>query len=122
MSTFPRDCAIAARHPSKPLVRHPAARRWRPRRVYERGTLAAFDYVDVRRLDPAIIDGDNVVILREFAFHHKSGAIVRLDELAQQRVSERFFYDLRTAATCRWRKKTRPAWQGVRLTTAFLGF
>lgn len=69
--------------------------------AHERGMLATFDRVEGCCLDPAIIDGDNVVIHWQFAFGHKSGAILRLDELAFQRwrddklIAERFFYDPR---------------------------
>lgn len=69
--------------------------------AHERKTLAAFDRIEARSVDPVVIDGDAVVIHWQFAFHHRSGAVRRLDELAYQTwrdeklVSERFFYDPR---------------------------
>lgn len=67
----------------------------------EHRVLAAFDRVEARCLEPPMIDGDNVAIHWEFVFRDKSGRILRLDELAQQRwrdekiAAERFFYDSR---------------------------
>jgi len=69
--------------------------------AHERKTLATFGRAHARCLDPAVIDGDRVVIHWLFEFHHPSGAVVRLDELAYQRwrgeriVAERFLYDPR---------------------------
>jgi hypothetical protein len=48
-----------------------------------------------------VIDGDRVVIHWEFVFRSTGGAVVRIEELAQQNwrgdrlVTERFFYDPR---------------------------
>ena len=68
--------------------------------AHERKTLAAFKQVKARCAG-VVIEGDTVVINWQFAFHHPSGAVLRLDELACQTwrgdklTSERFFYDPR---------------------------
>jgi hypothetical protein len=67
----------------------------------ERNTLAAFERIEGRSVGPTVIDGDTVVIHWQFVFHHRSGVVRRLEELAYQNwrdekiVSERFFYDPR---------------------------
>ena len=66
---------------------------------HERATLQRFKRIEARCVRPILVDGDQVVIHWQFVFHHSSGAVIRLDELARQTwhagklASERFFYD-----------------------------
>lgn len=68
---------------------------------HERKTLAAFERIDARCVDPPLVDGDRVVVHWSFSFHHVSGSVLHLDELAKQTwrgdklASERFFFDSR---------------------------
>ncbi len=95
MERFYAAEAIAQENNESPRVGLPALIE------HERKTLATFERIDARSVDAPLIDGDIVVIHWEFAFHHKSGAFLRLDELAWQQwrgdklVAERFFYDPR---------------------------
>ena len=55
--------------------------------------------IEARSARPILVDGDHVVINWQFVFHHSSGAVIRLDELARQTwrgdklARERFYYD-----------------------------
>ena len=65
----------------------------------EQRVIAAFARIDARCARPLFIEGDEVVIHWQFAFHAADGSVKRLDELALQHwngdriAAERFFYD-----------------------------
>jgi SnoaL-like domain len=69
--------------------------------AHERHNIETYGRAKARCLSPPMIDGDRVVIQWEFVFRSTGGAVVRIEELAQQNwrgdrlVTERFFYDPR---------------------------
>ncbi len=70
----------------------------------EKATLARFKEVRTTCVPPVLVSGDHVVIHWIFEFVKADGAVVRIEELAQQRwagnkmAQERFYYDPRQMA------------------------
>ena len=70
----------------------------------EKATLARFKEVRTTVVPPVFVAGDHVVIHWIFEFVRMDGAVVRIEELAQQRwagnkmAEERFYYDPRQMA------------------------
>jgi hypothetical protein len=70
----------------------------------EAATLARFKEVRTTVVPPVFVAGDHVVIHWIFEFVRWDGAVVRIEELAQQRwagnkmAEERFYYDPRQMA------------------------